>query len=238
MDEYDGKQFLSTVRGQDFAHAGETESINFVFERIPAHPDWKVLDVGCGRGGTASYVNERGWGQVVGVDIDKSSIEYAQQQFPSLEFAVCSMEEVGERFPEQFDLQYLFNVYYASGQKKEAMASFRRAAKPGGALCIFDYVCYDPNAPLPSVFLDQKPATPQELESFATAASWEITKNENLDQEYIVWYRNFLKKFDDPQLQRGYSSEVIEGVRAKYAELLVAIESGAMGGVLFLARAA
>ncbi len=61
MDEFDGKKFLATVRGEDFAHAGEKDAIDLVFERIPAQSNWKVLDVGCGRGGTAHYVNQRGW---------------------------------------------------------------------------------------------------------------------------------------------------------------------------------
>ncbi len=237
MDEFDGKKFLATVRGEDFAHAGEKEAIDLVFERIPAQSNWKVLDVGCGRGGTAHYVNQRGWGQVVGVDIDVSSIEYAKEKYPELDFSVCAMEAVGAQFPEEFDLLYLFNVFYASNDKGEAMKSFRKAAKAGATLCIFDYVNYRPEEPLPAVFLGQTPATATELEEFMRDASWEAIKNENLDMQYIQWYRNFLARFDDPILKNNYSAEDIESVRAKYAELLAAHESGALGGILLLAQA-
>jgi SAM-dependent methyltransferase len=237
MDEFDGKKFLATVRGEDFAHAGEKEAIDFVFERIPAQSNWKVLDVGCGRGGTANYVHQRGWGQVTGVDIDESSIEYAKEEYPDLDFSVCAMESVGTQFPEEFDLLYLFNVYYASSDKREAMKSFRKAAKPGATLCIFDYVNYKPQEKLPSVFLGQTPATPAEFEEFMKDASWEVTKNENLDKQYIEWYRKFLARFDEPSLKRDYSAEEIESVRSKYSELLAAHESGALGGVLLLAQA-
>ncbi len=147
------------------------------------------------------------------------------------------MESVGTQFPEEFDLLYLFNVFYASSDKREAMKSFRRAAKPGATLCIFDYVNYKPEATLPAVFLGQTPATPAELEEFTKDACWETIKNENIDQQYIMWYRNFLARFDDPNLKRDYTAEEIEGVRAKYAELLAAHESGALGGVLLLAQA-
>jgi cyclopropane fatty-acyl-phospholipid synthase-like methyltransferase len=237
MDEYEGKQFLATVRGEDFAHAGEVEAIDLVFESIPAKPNWTVLDVGCGRGGTANYVNERGWGHVVGVDIDRPSIEYAQSKYPALEFSVCAMESVGKQFPEEFDLLYLFNVFYASQNKRDSVISFRKAAKPGGTLCIFDYVNYKPEKTLPAVFLGQKPATPEEFETFMKDACWQVSKNENLDQKYIDWYRRFLARFDDPTLKRNYSAEVIESVRSKYSELLTALESGALGGVLLLASA-
>jgi Methylase involved in ubiquinone/menaquinone biosynthesis len=237
MDEYDGKQFLATVRGEDFAHAGETESIDFVFQQLQPQRSWNVLDIGCGRGGTAHYVNEQGWGQVVGVDIDEPSIEYAQAKFPQLKFVVGAMETVGTQFPQQFDLIYSFNVFYASNDKRAAMASFRKAAKPGAMLCIFDYIYHRPEGALPEVFLGQRPATDEEFTTFAQEASWQIEKNENLDAKYIEWYSRFLAKFDDPALSRGYSKEVIDGVRAKYAELLASIESGTLGGVLFLARA-
>lgn len=237
MDEYDGKQFLATVRGEDFAHAGELESIDLVFRSIPARPDWRVLDVGCGRAGTANYVNQRGWGNVVGVDIDQSSIDYAQAKYPALQFAVCDMETVGTRFPAQFNLIYLFNVFYASSEKRDAMLSFRQAAKPGALLCIFDYVTYKPEEPLPAVFLGQTPATADEFATFANDASWDVYVNRNLDKEYVRWYQEFLQRFDAPAVKNQYPSELIENVRSQYAGLLGALENGILGGVLLIARA-
>lgn len=237
MDEFDGKKFLATVRGDDFAHAGEADAIEVVFDLIPAAPEWKVLDIGCGRGGTAHVVNERGWGDVVGIDIDVSSIQYCQSTFPNLQFEVCAMEQVGERFPEAFDLLYSFNVFYASKAKQDALQSFRKAAKPGAILCIFDYVMYKPDEPLPEVFLGQTPATPEEFETFTKAASWDVYRNENLDQKYIGWYRNFLARFDDPSLSAQYSKDTIATVRSRYSELLTSIETGALGGTILLAHA-
>lgn len=237
MDEYEGKQFLATVRGDDFAHAGEADAIELVFDRIPSAPVWKVLDVGCGRGGTAHIVKERGWGDVTGIDIDATSIEYARSKYPDLQFEVCAMESVGERFPNSFDLLYLFNVFYASTTKQEALISFREAAKPGAILCIFDYVLYKPDERLPEVFLGQIPVTPDDLASFTRKASWEVYRTENLDQKYVEWYQNFLARFDEPSLISRYSKDTIEAVRSKYSELLSAVETGALGGVLLLARA-
>ncbi len=237
MDEYDGKRFLATVRGDDFAHAGEIESIDLVFESIPTKPDWKVLDVGCGRGGTANYVHTKGWGQVAGIDIDRHSIDYAKERYPALEFQVCAMEEVGARFPEQFDLLYLFNVFYASTEKRLALSSFRKAAKTGGLLCIFDYVYYKPDKPLPAVFLGQTPVTKQNAYNLLKDAYWHLAEDINLDKKYIEWYRNFLDRFDDPELRRGYSEDVINGVHATYLELLNSIEDGVLGGVLLVAQA-
>ncbi len=238
MDEHDGKQFLATVRSADYAHAGEAEAIDLAFTTIAAaQPDWRVLDVGCGRGGTADYVNRRGWGHVVGVDIDRDAVEYAQSRFANVEFNVCNMHQVGERFPNQFDLIYLFNAFYAAADKPSALASFRQSAKSGGTLCIFDYVYYQPAESLPAVFLDQKPVTPEDLARSLKDSAWEPYVNRNLDEEYIEWYRKFLKSFDDPSLAKTYSPDVIEGVRIKYMELLNSLEKRILGGVLLLAHA-
>lgn len=147
------------------------------------------------------------------------------------------MEQVGERFPEAFDLLYSFNVFYASKFKQEALHSFHKAAKPGAILCIFDYVMYKPNEPLPEVFLGQKPATPDQLKTFTKAASWDVFRNENLDQKYIEWYRSFLGRFDDQSLSSQYSEETIAAVKSRYAELLNSIETGTLGGTILLARA-
>lgn len=237
MDEYDGKRFLATVRGDDFAHAGERESIDLVFASIPTRPSWKVLDVGCGRGGTAAYVQNHGWGEVEGIDIDQHSIDYAREKYPGLNFHVCAMEEVGDRFHEQFDLLYLFNVFYASKEKGEAITSFRKAAKQDGFLSIFDYVYYKPEKPLPQVFLGQTPATKEQVYSLLKDASWRLVEDINLDKKYIDWYRKFLDRFDDPELRRGYSEDVIKGVHSTYSELLQSIENGVLGGALLLAQA-
>src|SRR5579885_1084545 len=173
MDEYDGKQFLATIRSADYAHAGEAESIDLVFGMIDSQPSWRILDVGCGRGGTADYVSRHGWGEIAGVDIDEAAIEYARRQYPAHLFSVCDMHSIGERFPGQFDLIYLFNVFYAAQDKQRAVASFRTAAKPDGLLCIFDYVLYDKTRPLPRVFLGQTPATLEEFHELMRTNSWQ-----------------------------------------------------------------
>ncbi|MBX9690798.1 MAG: class I SAM-dependent methyltransferase [Cyanobacteria bacterium] len=237
MDEYDGKAFLATVRGEDFAHAGETQSIDLVFQHLNAKPEWHVLDVGCGRGGTADYVQRHGWGQVRGADIDQESIDYAKQRYPELEFSLCSMEEVGSRFSDSLDLLYLFNVFYAAKDKWAATRSFRKATREGGLLCIFDYVIYDPSAQLPEVFLGQVPATLDEFEQSLRTASWKIRENVNIDREYAQWYQAFLERFDEPSLQEKFSPSVIEDVRKKYNELLSSIENGSMGGAIIIAEA-
>jgi SAM-dependent methyltransferase len=237
MNEFEGKEILATVRSEDFAHAGEEEAIELVFKNISKQGNRKILDAGCGRGGSADYVRRHGWGNVLGIDVEGKSIEYAKGKYPSVQFHTCDICDVGESFPGSFDLIYLLNAFYAVEDKSKGMKSLRSAAKKGASLCLFDYVTYDEDAPPLEGILCQKPATAQEFGFMLEDANWELEANTNLDEEYIRWYRNLLTRIDNPALKNDYSKETIDLVREKYATLLAALEEGTIGGLLFFARA-
>jgi SAM-dependent methyltransferase len=237
MNDYAGKEFLATVRAEDFAHAGEEEAIELVFKDIPAKADRKILDAGCGRGGTADYVHRHGWGNVVGIDIEAQSIDRANEKYPACQFHSCDMCEVGNRFDGVFDLIYMLNAFYAVPDKKKAINSLRACAKPGALLCLFDYVTYDPSAPPLEGILAQKPSTPDEYDTLLSGAKWLIERNSNLDQKYVQWYRNFLDRIDGAAVKSAYPQEMIEQVRQKYTTLYNALEDGTIGGLLIFARA-
>lgn len=237
MNDFDGKQFLADVRRSDFAHAGEVESIKLMFATTPVKEDRRVLDAGCGRGGTADYVHRNGFGQVVGIDIESQSIEYAKKQYPNVEFEVCDICDAGSKYPRAFELIYMFNAFYAVENKAAAMASLRKASKKEGLLYIFDYVTLKPEQTMPEVMLSQKPATMSEFRTLLKDSSFELTEARTLDREYIAWYRKFLTQFDSDLLKEKYPQKKIDEVREKYAGLLKAHEDGVFGGALIKAVA-
>lgn len=59
------KKFLSFIRNGDYAHAGEEEAIELAMSGIEKNPQRNILDVGCGLGGTANYLqtllSNNGW---------------------------------------------------------------------------------------------------------------------------------------------------------------------------------
>ena len=79
------KLLLSAVRKGAYAHAGEEEAIEIAFSLIPKDPNRTLLDVGCGLGGTAAYLQNNGWGQVSGIDKDPQMIEHVQRHYPTRE---------------------------------------------------------------------------------------------------------------------------------------------------------
>jgi SAM-dependent methyltransferase len=237
MNDYAGKEFLATVRAEDFAHAGEEEAIDLVFKDVSTKSDRKILDAGCGRGGTADYVRRHGWGEVVGIDIEAQSIERAKEKYPACQFHVCDMCVVGDHFGGKFELIYMLNAFYAVPDKQKAIQSLRASAKADALLCLFDYVTYDASAPPLEGILAEKPSTPGEFDILLRAAKWQVESNTNLDQKYVQWYRNFLDRFDGVAVKSTYPKDVIELVREKYKTLLTALEDGTLGGLLIFARA-
>jgi SAM-dependent methyltransferase len=109
MNSFSGKQLLALIRESDYAHAGEQEAIEMTLRNYPRRTDQLLLDVGCGRGGTANYVQELGWGRVVGLDSEPDSIAHARQVYPAIEFHACAVVDAALVLGRKFDLIYLFN---------------------------------------------------------------------------------------------------------------------------------
>ena len=237
MTDFELKEFLSVIRGKDYAHAGEEEAINLVFADISRLTGRRILDTGCGRGGTADFVQRNGWGKVVGIDIDDESIRYAQLIYPEVEFHVCDVVHAGEKFSQSFELIYLFNAFYAFQDRYAAMLSLRKAAASGARLCLFDYICSHSQVVLPEAGLRQKPPTLEECAAILHKSHWKLIKTENLDDKYIQWYRNFLDRLEILAQEKTYPPEIIAEFRRHYGDLLYCLEQRLIGGVFLEAVA-
>ncbi|MCW8472333.1 hypothetical protein OQJ19_17010 [Fluoribacter gormanii] len=54
------KQILAMLREGDFAHPSEIEAIEVSLSPIAKNSENRLLNVGCGLGGTAHYVQKKG----------------------------------------------------------------------------------------------------------------------------------------------------------------------------------
>lgn len=140
MNSYQGKQILALVRAGDYAHAGEEEAIERALGGLPKDSTRQILDAGCGRGGTAAYIQNHGWGQTTGIDIEPRSIDYARQTFPNVAFTCCDIHDVAAHVPPHFDAVTLFNVLYALAEQAAGLRALASRARTGATLVVFDYV--------------------------------------------------------------------------------------------------
>lgn len=135
---------LSTLRGGDYAHAGDVEAIDLVLAKLleikPKIKFGNVLDVGCGFGGTLDYLRNKGLKNLFGIDINSDSINYAKIKYPNIQFDALDALELGSFYPkETFDLVIMFNSIYAIKDKLKLLAALSKVSKPGAFLVIFDY---------------------------------------------------------------------------------------------------
>lgn len=237
-----GKRILALVRGGDYAHAGEEEAIHLTLDVFPKDPARLVLDAGCGRGGTARYVQDHGWGKVTGFDIENESVERAQGLHPDLTFVTADVVEAPTLITQRFDLIYSFNAFYAFPDQREALIALRKMAKDDAALALFDYVDRDHFAT--SAFghsLEAAHWKSLDLETFPQLlkdTGWELSSIKSLDAEYERWYVALEQRIESRREQIIAISDAAtyEHVYQVYYQLLTCIQDGALGGAIVYAK--
>ena len=93
----------------------------------------KLLDVACGRGRHAIYLNQLGY-DVTGIDLSKKSIAYAQAfANESLRFYQHDMRmSLGENFDSVLNLFTSFGYFENDSDNLKALHAFRTHLRPGG----------------------------------------------------------------------------------------------------------
>lgn len=239
MNSFEGKRILALIRDGDYAHAGEEEAIERAFRSIAKNPEQWLLDVGCGRGGSADYLRRNGWGHVEGIDRDAESIEYARATYPEVAFRVCDVLDVPRTVAREFDVIYMLNAFYAFERQREALTGLRNVAKPAAQLVIFDYTVgpKSPGARAPAL-MPHAIRLP-EIAATLREAGWEPGVVEDLNADYARWYAAFVERI---QLKRA-EIEKIGGadwynfVLSLYSGLHGEIAQGGLGGAIVQARA-
>ncbi len=243
MNSFEGKRILALIRDGDYAHAGEEEAIERSFSTIPKNSDAWLLDVGCGRGGSADYLRRHGWGHVEGIDRDRDSIEYARATWPEVGFHVCDVLDVPRTVSREFDIIYMLNAFYAFYRQHDALVGLRKIARPGAQLVIFDYTV-GANAKGGSLSAEGNWFIPHairlpEIAGMLRDAGWEPGAVEDLSAEYVRWYAKFVERIRDKrvEIEKIGGADWYEFVLSMYSGLHGAVADGEVGGAIVHARA-
>jgi SAM-dependent methyltransferase len=242
MNSYQGKELLSLIRDGDYAHVGEREAIDLVLRPYPRHPGRCILDVGCGRGGTAQYVQQRSWGQVVGIDREPESVARARRVYPGVEFHACDVVEAASVLDRTFHLIYLMNSFYAFADQRRALRVLAQLARESGRLILFDYVDrggYEGE----EVLADGVPLIPHPLRlctigGMLAEAGWRLVSYEDLTPRYERWYDALVRRIDArrSELITAAGPDGFRSVQGQYADLLGCIRGGTLGGAIVRAE--
>jgi len=135
--------FNSPYYHQLYHHRNHQEAEHFIknlyFLLTPA-PGAKMLDIGCGRGRHALYLNKHGF-NVTGIDLSIASIQHAMQyENETLHFYVHDMRHLYyyNNFDVALNLFTSFGYFETDEEHAEALKTFNKALKPGGVL-VLDY---------------------------------------------------------------------------------------------------
>jgi ubiquinone/menaquinone biosynthesis C-methylase UbiE len=243
MNSFEGKRILALVREGDYVHAGEEEAIERSFRAIPKNASSWMLDVGCGRGGSAEYLRRNGWGHVEGIDRDAESIAYAKAAWPEIKFHVCDVLEVPQTVDRAFDIIYMLNAFYAFAKQPDALAALRSVARPGARLVIFDYTL-GAKAKDESLAVDRQVFIPHamklaEIPDMLRQAVWEPGAIEDLSAEYTRWYATFVERIRHKraEIEKIGGAGWYDFVLSMYSGLQGVIAQGTLGGAIVHARA-
>lgn len=247
------RELLAAVRNGDYAHPGEVEAVDIVFnamddavKRLAGLNDLeseaiKVLDVGCGLGGTANYIKEKMGCDISGIDLDANAIAHATKSYLSIPFFNSNILEADKHYPSQnFDILYSFNVLYSFENKVDVLRVLSSIAKRRSLLIISDYTVQTSHAEDDLHDLTGKriyPVDLSDIEATLDAGSWRLVKIVNLNELYFKWYSQFLTQLSlhKDQLLLSFTENAYYKVEMLFSDMLRKIKLGKLGGAIIFA---
>jgi SAM-dependent methyltransferase len=190
-------------------HYGERERVwsgrvNVQLAKVVADmPPGRALDLGCGEGGDAVWLAERGW-QVVAVDVAETALSRASAEAKTrgvLDRIDFQHHDLSDSFPAgSFDLASAqFQHSTVRLERTQVLRNAASAVVPGGLLVIVDHAAPPPFAK--KIPHDHPFPSPEEVlaELDLPAAEWERERVEVLDRdgtdpdgEPFVWRDNLM----------------------------------------------
>ncbi len=131
------------LKGVDEFHTGGLEATEALLEQLEIDPATRVLDIGCGLGGTARHIALRSGARVTGVDLTQAYVEAARELSALVGLHQLTHFHQGSAVAlpvddAAFDLATLFHVGMNITDKAALMAEAARVVAPGGTFAVFD----------------------------------------------------------------------------------------------------
>jgi len=152
QNQYTRKGILmyEAIFGRTYVSVGGEATTKEFTSQLQLRPNMKVLDIGCGTGGSAFYLARRYSVDVHGVDLATNMIAIAQdyrtEMEPEVKHRVQFYVEDATTmcYPKEFyDVVYSRDTILHIEDKEELFRKFLYTLKPGGKLMVSDYCCGD-----------------------------------------------------------------------------------------------
>jgi ubiquinone/menaquinone biosynthesis C-methylase UbiE len=104
--------------------------------------EMSILDVGCGYGRTLGELSQKGYSNLIGVDISQGMIDRARHTFPNLRFVKMNGKELSfsKGSLDSVILLSLLTCMASDEAQKQLMGEVRRVLRDGGILYLSDFL--------------------------------------------------------------------------------------------------
>ncbi|ARM35528.1 methyltransferase domain-containing protein (plasmid) [Legionella longbeachae] len=237
------KQVLAMLREGDFAHPGEIEAIELSLSPIAKNSENRLLDVGCGLGGTAHYVQKQGWGIVTGVDIDRHLIDCAKTSYVDVQFICEDILSSTRLAHKSFQCMYSFSAFFCYESQEIALKKLSQLSDSHGELVLFDYSRPDVTSiqspfPWSNTASRFNPIYLPELKKRLSATGWTFKESVDLSEHFIHWYTNLLDSFEQKreQVKQQFGQQAWDILYSGFKQLLLDLNTKKIGGIVVYAN--
>ena len=212
-----------SVYGEDFVSPGGKSLAREMIGRLELKPGARVLDVGCGLGGSA-FVMAREFGlRVDGIDLSKNMLAIARQKLDAYGLAGQVELERGNCLELEcdtvYDAIYSRDVFLHIHDKTRLFSVLLGALRPGGQLLFTDYCC----GPKPwredfAAYVDDRGYdlhTPEDYGDLIAAAGFRRVTGADISDRFIEILRADLVRIESLEIDPRLRDEMTRSWRQK-----------------------
>jgi cyclopropane fatty-acyl-phospholipid synthase-like methyltransferase len=234
-------KLLSQVRNNDHAHAGGDDHIDRLVDEIPGEQS-RLLDIGCGLGGTMQHLHRVGWQEVVGIDLNQASIEVACERFPDGKFYTLDAMNINSAELGWFSHFVSINTFIHISDKQQLLRTIGQTANCNARIFISDFRDLGGYKRSPISVAGSDPFSfPFENDDAIAGlfheAGWQIDATENVSVEYCCWYKEFINQIFDaaPAIIEKIGDTGYAQLSNEYLQYIDLFERGLLGAVFIRA---
>jgi SAM-dependent methyltransferase len=202
-----GDDTIARLAAVDEFHIGGREATAEVADQLALQPGLRVLDVGCGMGGTARFLASHYGCRVTGVDLTPEFVDVGN----SLNRRVGLSEAIDLHVASalylpfdngSFDRATLFHVGMNIADKRKLFAEIARILKPAAFLAVYDVMRMGDGELTYPVPWAQTAATsfverPETYRSALCAVDFELAAERNTREPALVFFRRMTARVAD-----------------------------------------